>query len=240
MKSKNFDIDQILSQIESETSDFRSNPASPLLGMVYSSLLTRNKQIILECGVNKGLSTSIFSYYAEQNDSYCFSIDINDCKDVVVSDRWTFIQNDDSNVLEIVNDYPELQEKGIDIFLIDSFHSAKHVKEVLYGWYPYLNKDSLIFIDDIDSRNFRKGKEKDSYYNELNWEEINRFTRDFCENNSSDTILTQYFGKTGLAKIVKISEKGSLANPLVIKDRSLFLKLIMIIKRRFKNLFRVR
>ena len=104
MKSKNFDIDQILSQIESETSDFRSNPASPLLGMVYSSLLTRNKQIILECGVNKGLSTSIVSYYAEQNDSYCFSIDINDCKDVVVSDRWTFIQNDDSNVLEIVND----------------------------------------------------------------------------------------------------------------------------------------
>ena len=96
------------------------------------------------------------------------------------------------------------------------------------------------FIDDIDSRNFRKGKEKDSYYNELNWEEINRFTRNFCENNSSDTILTQYFGKTGLAKIVKISEKGSLANPLVIKDRSLFLKLIMIIKRRFKNLFRVR
>ena len=65
-------------------------------------------------------------------------------------------------------------------------------------------------------------------------------TRNFCENNSSDTILTQYFGKTGLAKIVQFSEKGSLANPLVIKDRSLFLKLIMIIKRRFKNLFRVR
>ena len=240
MKSKNFDMNKILSEMESKTSDFLSNPEDSLLGIIYKSLLTREKQIILECGVNKGLSTSIFSYYSEKSDSYCFSIDINDCKDVVVSDRWTFIQNDDSNVLEIINDYPELREKGIDIFFIDSLHSAAHVKEVLYGWYPYLNKDSLIFIDDIDARNYRKGKGKDSYFNELNWEEINRFTRDFSESNFSDTILTQYFGKTGLAKIVKMSEKGSLPNSIVNRNRSLFLKLIMIIKRRLKNLFRVR
>ena len=240
MKSKNFDMNKILSEMESKTSDFLSNPENSLLGIIYKSLLTREKQIILECGVNKGLSTSIFSYYSEKSDSYCFSIDINDCKDVVVSDRWTFIQNDDSNVLEIINDYPELREKGIDIFFIDSLHSAAHVKEVLYGWYPYLNKDSLIFIDDIDARNYRKGKGKDSYFNELNWEEINRFTRDFSESNFSDTILTQYFGKTGLAKIVKMSEKGLLPNPIVNRNRSLFLKLIMIIKRRLKNLFRVR
>ena len=240
MKSKNFDMNKILLEMESKTSDFLSNPEDSLLGIIYKSLLTREKQIILECGVNKGLSTSIFSYYSEKSDSYCFSIDINDCKDVVVSDRWTFIQNDDSKVLEIINDYPELREKGIDIFFIDSLHSAAHVKEVLYGWYPYLNKDSLIFIDDIDARNYRKGKGKDSYFNELNWEEINRFTRDFSESNFSDTILTQYFGKTGLAKIVKMSEKGSLPNSIVNRNRSLFLKLIMIIKRRLKNLFRVR
>jgi len=238
MKSKNFDIDEILSQMESETSDSSSNPVASLMGIIYRSLLTRDNQIILECGVNKGFSTSIFSYYSEKNDSYCFSIDINDCKDVVVSDRWTFIQNDDSKVLEIVNDFPELREKGIDIFFIDSFHSAAHVKKVLYGWYPYLNKDSLIFIDDIDPRKFRIGKEKDNFYNELNWEEINRFTRDFFENNFSDMTLTQYFGKTGLAKIVKMSEKGSLPNPIVNRNRSLLLKLITLINRKLKNLFK--
>ncbi|HJN59122.1 MAG TPA: hypothetical protein QF601_03235, partial [Dehalococcoidia bacterium] len=121
---------------------------------------------------------------------------------------------------------------------IDSFHSAAHVKKVLYGWYPYLNKDSLIFIDDIDPRKFRIGKEKDNFYNELNWEEINRFTRDFFENNSSDMTLTQYFGKTGLAKIVKMSEKGSLPNPIVNRNRSLLLKLITLINRKLKNLFK--
>ena len=65
MKSKNFDIDEILSQIESETSDSSSNAVASLMGIIYRSLLTRDKQIILECGVNKGFSTSIFSYYSE-------------------------------------------------------------------------------------------------------------------------------------------------------------------------------
>ena len=74
----------------------------------------------------------------------------------------------------------------------------------------------------------------------MNWEEINRFTRDFSENNSSDTILTQYFGKTGLAKIVKVSEKGSLPNRIVNRERSLLLKLITLFNRNFKNLFRSR
>ena len=243
MKSKNFDIDKTLSEMGSKSVGFRSNSGASLFGItslfgiIYRSLLTRDKQIILECGVNKGLSTSIFSYYAEKSDSYCFSIDINDCKDVVVSDRWTFIQNDDLNVLEIVNDYPELREKGIDILFIDSLHTAAHVKKVLYGWYPYLNMNSLIFIDDIDARNYRKRKEKDNYSNELDWDEINKFTRDFSENNSSDTILTQYFGKTGLAKIVKISEKGSLPSLIINRNRSLLLKLITLISRKLKNLY---
>ena len=93
MKSKNFDINTILSET-----------GSSLLTIIYKSLLKREKQIILECGVNKGYSTSMFSYYSEKSDSYCFSIDINDCKDVVTSERWTFIHNDDSKVLEIIND----------------------------------------------------------------------------------------------------------------------------------------
>tara|TARA_B100000029_G_scaffold503760_1_gene581347 strand:+ start:1436 stop:2125 length:690 start_codon:yes stop_codon:yes gene_type:complete len=229
MKSKNFDINKLLSET-----------GSSLLTIIYKSLLKRKKQIILECGVNKGYSTSIFSYYAENSDSYCFSIDINDCKDVVTSERWTFIHSDDSKVSEIIQDYPVLEDKGIDILFIDSFHHVDHVKKLLYRWYPYLNKDSLIFIDDIDARSYRKGKEKDSYYNELNWEKINRFTRDFSENNASDTTLTQYFGKTGLAKIVKKSNKGSLPNPIVNRNRSLLLQIIVLTIIKLKNLFRVK
>lgn len=252
MKSKNFDFPGVIECMQLKRSKYVLIPNFSLLGEVYRSLLNRKHQIILECGVNRGLSTSIFTYYCENSASYCFSIDIKDCSDVVTSDSWTFIKNDDSNVSEIIKDYPILDQKGIDILFIDSLHTANHVKKVLYNWYPYLNKDSLVFIDDIDSANYRKGNRKDNLVNELNLDEINEFTRDFVQQNYHDTSLTHYYGKTGLARISKISEKGSKPEPInkrvryISRNRSgsdkRFIGFVSLVRmiRRIKNVLRVK
>ena len=234
MKSKYFDVEKVIENMQLGRSKFVLIPDQTLVGEIYRSLLKRKNQIILECGVNRGLTSSVFTYYCEKNESHCFSIDIKDCSEVVDSDSWTFIKNDDTDVSGIINDYPVLDQKGIDILYVDSLHTADHVMKVLYNWYPYMNKDSLIFIDDIDARVFRKGNPKDSIISELNWNEINQFTIDFVDQNYFDTTLTQYYGKTGLAKISKVSEKGSKPKPIIKRKRLIGALFIVKILKKIK------
>ena len=64
--------------------------------IIYDYLSSINKPIILEFGVNTGASSSIFTYVAEKNNGKVYSIDIQDCKDVIASDNWFFLQTKDS------------------------------------------------------------------------------------------------------------------------------------------------
>ena len=45
--------------------------------------------------------------------------------------------------------------------------------------------------------------------NNINWDEMNKFTIDFSS-NKNDVTLVQIYKKSGLAKLYKNSEKGSL------------------------------
>lgn len=243
MESKNYDIKKLMSKIKSfvdgpiKDSQYPGFTDSQYPGDVeiYKSLVDRRDQLILECGVNRGSSTSIFTAISEQNNSICYSIDILDCSDVVKSDRWSFFQSDDTDVKRILSRFPKIQTLGIDILYIDSEHTASHVEKVLYAWYPYLNKNSLIFVDDIDSYIYKKGSKKDNIFNEINWEEINKFTVDFARSNRSDVSLVHYFTKTGLAKMHKFSDKGSLPLKVSLKKRPFglvtFIKLLKKIKK---------
>ena len=143
MKSKNFNIDKIINDFDNLDPDF-VYPQGTSFDEIHKTLNSRGSQIILECGVRKGLSTSIFTYHSEKNNGHCFSVDIEDCSDVVISDNWSFIKSDDRDVKKILNKFALINEKGIDILFIDSLHTAKHLKQVLYNWYPYLNKNSII------------------------------------------------------------------------------------------------
>ena len=238
MKSKNFNIDKIINDFDNLDPDFVYPQGTPF-EEIHKTLNSRGSQIILECGVRKGLSTSIFTYHSEKNNGHCFSVDIEDCSDVVISDNWSFIKSDDRDVKKILNKFALINEKGIDILFIDSLHTAKHLKQVLYNWYPYLNKNSIIFIDDIDSFPYQKNQPKNSLMNNINWDEMNKFTIDFSRSNKSDVTLVQFYKKSGLAKLYKNSEKGSLPNKIQSSDRSYVLiqliKLLRSIKNAFKN-----
>ena len=233
MKSKNFNIDKIINDFDNLDPDF-IYPQGTSFEEIHKTLNSRGSQIILECGVRKGLSTSIFTYHSEKNNGHCFSVDIKDCSDVVISDHWSFIKSDDRDVKKILNKFTLINEKGIDILFIDSLHTAKHLKQVLYNWYPYLNKNSIIFIDDIDSFPYKKNQPKNSLMNNINWDEMNKFTLDFSRSNKSDVTLVQFYKKSGLAKLYKNSEKGSLPNKIQSSDRPYLLiqlgKLIRSIK----------
>ena len=237
MKSKNFNIDKIINDFDNLDPDF-VYPQGTSLEEIHKTLNSRGSQIILECGVRKGFSTSIFTYHSEKNNGHCFSVDIEDCSDVVISDNWSFIKSDDRNVKEILNKFTLINEKGIDILFIDSLHTAKHLKQVLYNWYPYLNKNSIIFIDDIDSFPYQKNQPKNSLMNNINWDEMNKFTLDFSRSNKSDVTLVQFYKKSGLAKLYKNSEKGSLPNKIQSSDRSYVLIQLIKLSRSIKNAFK--
>ena len=237
MKSKNFNIDKIIKDFDNLDPDF-IYPGGTALEEVHKTLVDRKSQIILECGVRKGFSTSIFTYYSEKNNGHCFSVDIEDCSDVVTSDHWSFIKSDDRDVKKILDSFPILKEKGIDILFIDSLHTAKHLKQVLYNWYSYLNKNSIIFIDDIDSYSYHKNQPKNSLMNNINWDEMNKFTLDFSRSNKNDITLVQFYKKSGLAKLYKNSEKGSLPNKIQSNDRSYLLIQSIKFLRLIKNIIK--
>ncbi len=237
MKSKNFNINEIIKNFNSLDDNFIYPEGTPI-EEIHKTLSSRNNQIILECGVRKGFSTSVFVYHSEKNNGHVYSVDIEDCSDVVESNNWSFYQTDDRNIMKILEKFNDIKSKGIDIIYIDSLHTAKHLKDVLYAWYPYLNKNSIIFIDDIDSYAYQKNQPKDNVINNINWDEMNKFTLNFSRANKKDVTLVQYYKKSGLAKMYKISEKGSLPKEIKSNDRSFIVlftvKLIRLIKNAFK------
>ena len=228
MKSKHFNIDEIISNFQSLQENDITYPEVSPMEEIHKTMQKRSGQLILECGVRKGFSSSIFVYNCELTGSHCYSIDIEDCSDVVESTAWSFFQCDDTDINKILSQFPEIEKKGIDILLIDSLHTSKHVKKVLYDWFPYLNKDSIIFVDDTDSFNYRKGQKKDSILNQINWDEINEFVINFSRSNRSQISLVQFHKKSGLSKLYKSSDRGEL--PLKLSNHNRFIGFVSFIK----------
>tara|TARA_B110000438_G_C15639612_1_gene574692 strand:- start:166 stop:888 length:723 start_codon:yes stop_codon:yes gene_type:complete len=238
MESKNYNVNKILSDLKSQADGMILGSETSGCVEIYKSFKDRSNQLVLECGVNKGFSSSLFTALSENNNSTCYSVDILDCKDVVKSNKWFFFQSDDRDEKKILTSFPKIQTLGIDILYIDSLHTPEHVREVLYTWYPYLNKNSLVFIDDIDSYIYKKGNRKDSIMNEVYNDGINQFIHDFAESNRLDVSLVQYYYKNGIAKLSKSSDKGSLPIKINIKKR-LFGQIAFIkLSRKIKNYLR--
>ncbi|MDB9827278.1 class I SAM-dependent methyltransferase [Candidatus Pelagibacter sp.] len=83
---------------------------------------------ILELGVKRGTSTKKFIELCNVNNGFLTSIDINDCSNVIKSDRWKFIHSSDDNFDMLDKIIP----KNLDFIFIDSLHEPNHVKKVFY------------------------------------------------------------------------------------------------------------
>ena len=192
------------------------------LMFMYQKAINKESPIILELGVDKGLSTTVFLQACEEMNGKLVSVDIQDCSDISDSDRWEFVQSDSTDVKYILSQASHLKD-GIDIIYIDSLHNKKHVQKELTGWFPYMKQNSWIFFDDVDPNPYRKGNRKDHYNNEVAWREINEYVQSFFYSNEESLFLNMFYGSTGLACIHKVSPIGTLPNeakPVVHRERT--------------------
>ena len=179
------------------------------LRIMVDFLKTRKNPNILELGVERGSSTTAFCWIAEQINGSVFSVDIDDCSDAVISDKWKFIQSNDLNYKFILKKFEKLEKEGIDLIYIDSHHENHHVLKLLNIWFIFVKKDGAIFIDDIDSFPFRKIKDT---WNSIVYDLTNEAVKEFYYANHEKIFYTKYFGENGLAKLQKLTNFGDEQN----------------------------
>ena len=179
------------------------------LRIMVDFLKKRKNPNILELGVERGSSTTAFCWIAEQINGSVFSVDIDDCSNAVISDKWKFIQSNDLNYKFILKKFEKLEKEGIDLIYIDSYHENHHVLKLLNIWFIFVKKDGAIFIDDIDSFPFRKIKDT---WNSIVYDLTNEAVKEFYYANHEKIFYTKYFGENGLAKLQKLTNFGDEQN----------------------------
>ena len=174
---------------------------------------------ILELGVKEGTSTKKFIELCNLNNGFLTSIDINDCSNVVKSDRWKFIHSSDDNFENIDKNIP----KNLDFIFIDSLHEPNHIEKVFYHYYKFLKKKGICIIDDISWLPYSKNENSDNEFTE----NINRSTfkkiLEIYNQNKENFYLDFFFKDSGYGIITKINEKP-LNKSIKIPSREFALK----------------
>ena len=171
--------------------------------------------IILELGVQKGRSTKKFLELCNKNNGKLFSVDLDNCSNVSKDKKWKFFQTRDDNFDFIKSQIPN----KIDVLFIDTLHEANHVKKLLYEYYPLLNSNGYIFIDDISHLPYLENKHRNNFYCEINNKETFETILSIYSENNKNFELNFSFFSSGLAVIKKISENSlNPSNKLKLRD----------------------
>ena len=181
-----------------------------------------NNPIILELGVQKGRSTKKFLDICKKNNGKLFSIDIEDCSNIVNDKSWNFYQTRDDNFEYIKSKIPE----KIDILFIDTLHEANHVKKLINEYYPIIKKNGFIFIDDISHLPYLKNKDRDNFYCEINNKETFDLLISIYSENTENFDLSFTFVSSGLA-IIKKKTDSELFDYRKLNERGLTAKNIL-------------
>ena len=181
-----------------------------------------NNPIILELGVQKGRSTKKFLDICKKNNGKLFSIDIDDCSNIINDKSWNFYQTRDDNFEYIKSKIPE----KIDILFIDTLHEANHVKKLINEYYPIIKKNGFIFIDDISHLPYLKNKDRDNFYCEINNKETFDLLISIYSENTENFDLSFTFVASGLA-IIKKKTDSELFDYTKLNERGLTTKNIL-------------
>ena len=181
-----------------------------------------NNPIILELGVQKGRSTKKFLDICKKNNGKLFSIDIDDCSNIINDKSWNFYQTRDDNFEYIKSKIPE----KIDILFIDTLHEANHVKKLINEYYPIIKKNGFIFIDDISHLPYLKNKDRDNFYCEINNKETFDLLISIYSENTENFDLSFSFVSSGLA-IIKKKTDSELIDCRKLNERGMTTKNIL-------------
>ena len=172
------------------------------LDYIIEKIKNIKKIQILELGVQNGSSTKKFIELCNSNDGFLTSIDIDDCSNVVKSDRWKFIHSSDDNFDKIDKIIP----KVFDFIFIDSLHEPSHVEKVFCHYYSFLKKGGICIIDDISWLPYSKNQYRDNEFAEY----TNRATfikiLEIYNQNKTNFNLEFFFQESGYAIITKNNE----------------------------------
>ena len=204
---------------------------------IMSEFLERKKDpVVLEFGVERGSSTKVFTWLAEQINGNIYSIDITDCSQVISSKSWHFFQSDDLKIENILERFPEIKNRGVDMIYIDSYHENHHVQKLLNLWFKYVKKEGAIFIDDVDSYKFRKKKD---IWNSIVYDLTDEAIKSFYYSNIEKTFYTRYYGENGLAKLLKYSDLLDEPNQInKLWNYNIFIKILYPYLRKISKIFK--
>ena len=181
-----------------------------------------NNPIILELGVQQGISTKKFLDICDKNNGKLFSVDIEDCSNVSNNTKWKFIKSRDDNF----NYIKSLIPREIDILFIDTLHEAKHVEKIFYNYYDLVKEGGYIFIDDISHLPYLNEDKKSNFYCEINNKETFNKILEIYLNNFDNFKLDFSFESSGLG-IIRKKNKSKLKVPKEIKSRDYAIKNIL-------------
>lgn len=119
---------------------------------VYSLLISKRPQLVLEIGRFAGWSTSvIYGAFCDNNIGHLYSIDLKDQVSAeiktLVGHRTTFI----SCSSEYLSSISELQDKKFDVIFIDGDHSYQMVLNDLYQSYELSSDEAWFLLHDADN-----------------------------------------------------------------------------------------
>ena len=158
---------------------------------------------ILEFGVDKGISTSLFLNFCNKTKSKLFSIDTIDYSKIIKNKDWKFLQCKDDDFKKV----NKFVSWPVDIIFLDTEHTAKHVKKIFYMYINYLRVGGLFIIDDISWLPYHKKAWRNNEWIENNNRETFKKLIEIYNSNQSSLKISFFFEDSGLAVITKISKK---------------------------------
>ena len=174
---------------------------------------------ILELGVQSGSSTKRFIELCNKNNGFLTSVDIDDCSNVIKSDKWKFIHSSDDN-FDVID---KIIPKDLDFIFIDSLHEPNHVEKIFLHYYSFLKKGGICIIDDISWLPYSKNQYRDNEFAEY----TNRATfikiLEIYNQNKKNFNLEFFFQESGYAIITKNNE-NYLSKSIKIQTREHELK----------------
>ena len=108
------------------------------------------------------------------------------------------------------------------MLFIDTLHEAQHVEKLIYNYFPIININGFIFIDDISHLPYLNNKKRNNFYCEINNKETFNKILDIYINNTDNIDLNFSFISSGLAILKKKS--NNLNKPVKILTREFSIK----------------
>jgi len=159
---------------------------------------------VLEFGVRHGISTKRFLEIINKNKGHLYSIDLDDYSDIANDKNWTFIKSRDDNFDFLENKIPE----KFDLIYLDSFHSAPHIKKIIYHYFSKLKKDCFFFIDDISWLPYVKDNYRNNFNCEINNKETFYMLLEILRSNRENVDIYFSFIGSGMCKIIKKNDSN--------------------------------